>query len=120
MTEKDLCESYGTHYQENKERLEEMIVEASGLSELFKALADETRTKILYLLSAGELCVCDLSELLSMSLPAISHHLRLLKLLRLVSYRRDGRQVFYTLADQHVAELIKVAREHFAEGLEQG
>lgn len=96
-----------------------MLLEASGLSELFKALADETRTKILYLLSDGDLCVCELAELLGMSLPAVSHHLRLLKIMRLVSNRRDGRQVFYTLQDEHVADLIRIAREHFAESIGQ-
>ena len=96
-----------------------MLLEASGLSELFKALADETRTKILYLLSDGDLCVCEMAELLGMSLPAVSHHLRLLKIMRLVSNRRDGRQVFYTLQDEHVADLIRIAREHFAESIGQ-
>ncbi|MEE8440640.1 MAG: metalloregulator ArsR/SmtB family transcription factor, partial [Spirochaetia bacterium] len=71
-----------------------MLVEVSGLSELFRALSDETRTKILYLLSEQELCVCDLAHLLETSLPAVSHHLRLLKIMRLVKSRKEGKQVF--------------------------
>jgi ArsR family transcriptional regulator len=88
-------------------------MEVSGLSELFQALADETRTKILYLLARRELCVCDLAYLLDMTLPAVSHHLRLLKTMRLVRTRRDGKQVFYSLDDEHVLSLIQVAREHY-------
>ncbi len=87
-----------------------------GIAELFKALADETRTRILSLLQSGELCVCQIAGSMEMSLPAVSHHLRLLKMMRLVSARRDGRQVYYTLLDQHVADLIRIAREHLHEG----
>jgi len=113
--DRDVCQSWGTGYQEHKEELQQMILAVAGLSELFKALSDETRTKNLYLLSAGERCVCDLSDLLGLSLPAISHHLRLLKMLRLVSYRREGKMAYYRLADDHILQLIKVAQEHYAE-----
>lgn len=92
------------------------MLEVAGLSELFKVLGDETRTKILYLLSLKELCVCDIAGILEMSLPAISHHLRLLKALRLVKYRREGKMVFYSLDDKHIMNLIHEALEHFAEG----
>lgn len=95
--------------------LKEKVLEAAGASELFRALADEMRTKILYLLSQDELCVCDLAELLETSLPAVSHHLRLLKMMRLVRYRRDGRMVYYSLADGHVLDLIRIALAHYAE-----
>lgn len=111
----DICEQFSPHYETRKDRYEAMVLEVSGLSELFKALADETRTRILYLLSEGELCVCDLAAILNMSLPAVSHHLRLLKVMRLVGFRKEGKQVFYHLADEHVLLLIKVALEHFAE-----
>jgi ArsR family transcriptional regulator len=110
----DLCGCYEPH-PEKVTALKERLVEVAGLSELFSALGDEVRTKILYLLSADEMCVCDLAEALDLSLPAISHHLRLLKLLRLVKYRREGKMVYYSLADHHVLELIKVAQEHYAE-----
>lgn len=109
----DVCGEYRVSCAERVEELREMIVETAGLSELFRALADETRTRILYLLSKQELCVCDLAYLLEMSLPAISHHLRLLKIMRLVRTRRSGKQVFYSLEDEHVVSLILTAREHF-------
>ena len=109
----DLCTEYSVNCQDNEVRLRQMIVEVSGLSELFRALSDETRTKILYLLSAHELCVCDIAHLLETSLPAVSHHLRLLKIMRLVKSRKEGKQVFYTLDDEHVISLIRVAQEHF-------
>ena len=96
-------------------QLRRRLLEVAGLSELFQALSDETRTKILYLLSIEELCVHELAEVLELSLPAVSHHLRLLKAMRLVKYRRDGKHVYYRLADQHVLDLVRVAREHFEE-----
>lgn len=109
----DLCNEYTISCQENEEHLQQMITEVSGLSELFRTLADETRTKILYLLSEQDLCVCDLAHLLDASLPAVSHHLRLLKMMRLVRSRRAGKQVFYSLDDEHVLSLIRVAQHHY-------
>ena len=111
----DLCAEYRLTCREDEPRLRGMLPEVAGLSELFRALADETRTRILHLLSARELCVCDLAYLLGMTLPAVSHHLRLLRLLRLVRTRRDGKMVFYALDDDHVLDLIRIAREHFHE-----
>ncbi len=109
----DICSQYGITCRDQAEQLRESLLRVAGLSELFKALADETRTKILYLLTQRELCVCDLAFILDMSLPAVSHHLRLLKTLRLVSTRREGKQVFYSLEDEHVLALIEQAREHY-------
>ena len=80
-------------------------------------MADETRIKILHLLAQEELCVCDLAFLLETSLPAVSHHLRFLRTLNLVRTRREGKQVFYTLADEHVSQLLKTARSHYIEKL---
>lgn len=113
-TQSDLCGCYEPH-QDKVAILKERLVEVAGLSELFAALGVEVRTKILYLLSIEEMCVCDLADALELSLPAISHHLRLLKLLRLVKYRKEGKMVYYSLADDHVLELIKVAQEHYEE-----
>ncbi|HHV94488.1 MAG TPA: winged helix-turn-helix transcriptional regulator [Firmicutes bacterium] len=110
----DICDQYCPN-NPNLDELRDSLLEVAGLSEIFKVLGDETRTKIIYLLSQAELCVCDLAEILEMSLPAVSHHLRLLKTMRLVKYRRDGRQVYYTLDDDHIVNLIREAREHFAE-----
>ena len=89
--------------------------EVVGLAEVFKVLGDETRTKILYLLAEQPLCVCDLAEILEMSLPAISHHLRLLKAMRLVKYAREGKMVYYSLDDEHIMNLIREAQAHLAE-----
>jgi len=113
MAHKELCSGPALSGAETERKLKEMVPEVSGLSELFGALADETRTKILYLLSRQELCVCDLARLLDMSLPAVSHHLRLLKVMRLVRPRRDGKHVFYSLEDEHVLSLILIAKEHY-------
>lgn len=111
----DVCDSYCSGYARGNPRYQELIMEVAGVSEIFKALSDETRTKILYLLADGELCVCDLADILGMTLPAISHHLRLLRTMRLVKFRREGKQAFYSLDDNHVVQLIRVAREHFSE-----
>lgn len=111
----DCCDDFDPSSPAAKEKLRERLVEVAGLSEIFKALGDETRTRILYLLSLQELCVCDIAEVLDMSLPAVSHHLRLLKMLRIVKYRRDGKNVFYSLADDHVVGLIRLAQEHYEE-----
>ncbi len=110
----DVCASFDPN-GERVAALRERLVEVAGLSELFQALADETRTKILYLLASDELCVCDLAAILDLSLPAVSHHLRLLKTMRLVKYRREGKNVYYSLADEHVLRLIQVAQEHYEE-----
>lgn len=93
----------------------------SSVAEIFRALADETRVRIVYALSQSELCVCDLAELCGMSAPAVSHHLRTLRQTRLVKTRREGRYTYYTLADQHVASLIATTVEHVREeGNEHG
>lgn len=109
----DMCTELGITCRDTEQELRDRLVDVAGLSELFRALSDETRTKILYLLARQELCVCDLAHLLDMTLPAVSHHLRLLRTMRLVRSRRAGKQVFYTLDDDHVLSLIEVAREHY-------
>ena len=109
----DICSELGITCHATEHELRERILDVAGLSELFRAMSDETRTKILYLLAQQELCVCDLAHLLEITLPAVSHHLRLLRAMRLVRSRRDGKQVFYALDDDHVLSLIEVAREHY-------
>jgi len=111
----DLCDGFCPS-SGNIEQLREKVLEVAGLSEIFKVLGDETRTKILYLLSEQKLCVCDIAVILDMSLPAVSHHLRLLKAFRLVKYAREGKMVYYSLDDQHILNLIREAQDHFAEG----
>ncbi len=85
------------------------------VAELFKVFGDSTRTSILSALSMGELCVGDLSELLNMSVSAISHQLRILKSSKLVRARRNGKEVYYSLADNHVVQILNMAREHVEE-----
>jgi ArsR family transcriptional regulator len=86
-------------------------------TEIFSALADSTRLKILTALMSGELCVCELQEVCGVSQSAVSHQLRLLRDRGLVRARRDGQRSLYWLADDHVSELISVGIEHAIEGL---
>ncbi|QGY40673.1 metalloregulator ArsR/SmtB family transcription factor [Pseudodesulfovibrio cashew] len=85
------------------------------MAELFKALGDYTRVRILYALSIHELCVCALAEVLDMSQSAISHQLRLLRAAKLVRYRKEGKNVFYALDDDHVRNLVTQGLEHIHE-----
>lgn len=85
------------------------------LSEFFKVFGDSTRIKILYVLSQSEMCVCDIAKLLQMGQSAISHQLRLLKQMRLVSFRREGKAVFYRLADSHIQTILAQGMEHISE-----
>ena len=85
------------------------------LAELFKIFGDSTRIKILYVLFESEMCVCDIAKLLGMTQSAISHQLRSLKQSKLVKYRREGKTVFYALADGHVRTILGQGMEHIAE-----
>ena len=85
------------------------------LAELFKIFGDSTRIKILYVLIGSEMCVCDIAQLLGMNQSAISHQLRVLKQSKLVKFRRDGKTVFYSLADAHVRTILNQGMEHIAE-----
>ena len=86
-----------------------------NLSELFKIFGDNTRIRILYALSVSEMCVCDLAKVLGMTQSAISHQLRILKQAQLIKYRRDGKTIFYSLADDHVSTIINQGMEHVQE-----
>ena len=85
------------------------------MSELFKAFADSTRIKILYLLFEEEHCVGDIAEDVGVSQSAISHQLKLLRYMKLVKSRREGKTVYYDLADDHVKTIINMAKEHLEE-----
>ena len=85
------------------------------LAELFKVFGDSTRIKIWYVLFQSEMCVCDIAQLLNMSQSAISHQLRVLKQAQLVKYRREGKTVFYSLADAHVNTILNQGLEHIEE-----
>ena len=85
------------------------------LAELYKIFGDSTRIKILYVLFESEMCVCDIAQLLNMTQSAISHQLRILKQSQLVKNRRDGKTVFYSLADGHVRTILDQGMEHIIE-----
>ena len=89
--------------------------ELYDLAELFKVFGDSTRIRILFVLFEAEVCVCDLAEALNMTQSAISHQLKILKQSKLVVGRREGKQVFYSLADDHVRTIIDQGREHIEE-----
>jgi DNA-binding transcriptional ArsR family regulator len=82
------------------------------MTELFKAFADGSRLRILWALRHGEMCVCDLAAFLQISESAVSHQLRLLRTMRLVSNRRDGVVLYYRLNDEHIEQLLQVALAH--------
>ena len=89
--------------------------ELDDLAELFKVFGDSTRIRILFVLFEAEVCVCDLATVLNMTQSAISHQLRILKANKLVNSRREGKSVFYSLADGHVRTIIAQGREHIEE-----
>lgn len=89
--------------------------ELYDLAELFKVFGDSTRIRILYVLFEAEVCVCDLAKALNMTQSAISHQLRILKQNKLVKSRREGKSIFYSLADGHVRTIIAQGREHIEE-----
>lgn len=88
---------------------------AQQMAEVFGVLADTNRLRLLSALLSQELCVCDLAALTKMTDSAVSHQLRLLKAMRLVSYRREGRNVYYRLADSHIINLYRSVLEHLDE-----
>ena len=92
----------------NKETMER-------IAELFKAFADPTRVQILSNLVERELCVTDISEAVELSQSAVSHQLRILKQMHLVKYRRDGKNLWYSLADDHVLTILQMGLEHVLE-----
>ncbi|MFD3005410.1 ArsR/SmtB family transcription factor [Thermus tengchongensis] len=115
---KAVCGVYEIH-PERVEKARAALPKEGVLQEavlLLKALADPTRMRLLLALkAAGELCVCDLALLAGVSVSAVSHQLRLLRQARLVAFRREGKQVYYHLADHHVERLLEGALEHALE-----
>lgn len=86
-----------------------------NLAQTFKALADTSRVKMIYALLVGEFCVGDLAQAVGLSVSATSHHLGLLRSMRLVKYRKDGKLVYYSLDDEHVERLFHEGLEHLKE-----
>lgn len=89
--------------------------ELNRLCEAFGILSDSTRIKIIFALSRKELCVCDISNLLNVSISAVSHQLRVLRNSRLVKYRKQGKMVFYSLDDKHISALFNEGLKHIRE-----
>ncbi|MDQ0219962.1 ArsR family transcriptional regulator [Peribacillus cavernae] len=113
MKHKDICEV--TCVDEKKvKRVKESISQqdTKTVSQLFKALSDDTRIKIAFALTEEELCVCDVANIVGCTTATASHHLRLLRNLGLAKYRKEGKLVFYSLDDDHVKQLIQVAFAH--------
>ena len=89
--------------------------EVYDLSDFFKVISDSTRTRIIWALDQHEMCVCDLAALLNITKSAISHQLRALRQSNLVSFRREGKVIFYSLADEHVKAVFEMGLEHIRE-----
>ena len=117
MGQDDVCQ-IKTINKEKVERVKKHLMEEKiflEISETFKTLGDKTRVKILHALSKEELCVCDISAVIQMSMSLISHQLRILRDKKLVKYRKQGKTVYYSLDDEHVVQLLKMAYEHVVE-----
>ena len=113
----ELCEATEIHEDLLKVVRDTMPEETElyDLAELFKVFGDSTRVRILFVLVEAQVCVCDLAQALGMTQSAISHQLRILKQNKLVKSRREGKSVFYSLADDHVRTIIEMGREHIEE-----
>lgn len=119
MEQRDLpcCEESRVHL-DAVERVRELLPPDEtlyDLAELFKIFGDSTRVKILYALLEGELCVCDIAKLMEVTQSAVSHQLRVLKASKLVKFRREGKTVYYSLADEHVIRILSQGMEHITE-----
>lgn len=111
------CDFVHVH-EETVERVQSQMPDAEELQDLadfFKIFGDHTRIRILYVLFQSEMCVCDLAQALDMTQSAISHQLRVLKQMKLVSNRREGKTVFYSLADGHIKTIMNQGMEHIRE-----
>lgn len=116
-TKLEVCDVTQVH-QEILKKVQQNMPEEDvlyNLTELFRIFGDSTRIRILYALFESEMCVCDIAELLGMTQSAISHQLRALKNARLVKSRRDGKTVYYYLADDHVKTIIHQGLDHVTE-----
>ncbi len=111
------CEFLCVHQDTVKKVREQMPCDETlyDLAELFRIFGDSTRIKILFALFEAELCVCDISTLLGVSQTAVSHQLRILKANKLVNPRKEGKNIFYSLADDHVRTIVGMGIEHIEE-----
>lgn len=112
-----ICEEHGIH-QDIIEKVSKVMPDEAVLydaAELLKVFGDSTRIRIIFVLCQSEMCVCDIAGLLGMTQSAISHQLRVLKQARLVASRREGKAIFYSIADSHVKTIFYHAMEHVME-----
>ncbi|MFN3821312.1 MAG: ArsR/SmtB family transcription factor [bacterium] len=117
----DQCEVFKIHPQK-LERIQNSLLPGKVLSRMgriFKILSDPTRLRIIVALSKEELCVCDISTFVRQSISSVSHHLKALRDLNLVKFHRQGKMIYYTLADPHINSLITLAQEHAQEEIVQ-
>ena len=118
MAEKQpICECDNIHEEVVADVRGKMLTQEDyqNLASLFKMVGDPTRVRILHALNLGEMCVCDLAALLGVTKSAVSHQLKALRLSNLVKFRREGQNVYYALADDHVKEIIDMGLEHLFE-----
>ncbi|MFF2796161.1 ArsR/SmtB family transcription factor [Lysinibacillus xylanilyticus] len=117
---KEVCEI--THVDEEAViKVQQQMPDLSGVAKFLKALSDETRLKIAFALTVkDELCVCDVASIIGSSVATASHHLRYLKDNNLAKSNRKGKQMYYSLADEHVYQIVTVAYEHVKEGIANG
>nr|WP_318279625.1 metalloregulator ArsR/SmtB family transcription factor [Lentibacillus cibarius] len=114
-TNKDTCDTF-CYDEALVERMQPEVEKVNGVELIFKALSDATRMKIAYALTLeDELCVCDVANIIGSTTATASHHLRLLRNMKLAKYRKEGKLVFYSLADNHVHQLVSIALLHAKE-----
>jgi DNA-binding transcriptional ArsR family regulator len=118
VTTSDSCEVHAVDPAKVKKTREKLLDDQvyASLAETFGALADSNRAKIIYSLAEQELCVCDIACVVGISESAVSQHLRILRTLRLVKQRKEGRMMYYSLNDDHIRTLLTVCLEHASHG----
>ncbi len=117
MNKEYICDCNSIHNEAVEMAQNKMIDEDTfdKLIEFYKVIADSTRSKILFVLEKHEMCVCDIAYSLGMSKSLISHQLKILKEKNIVSYRKEGKEVYYTLADEHIRDIFNIGLEHIEE-----
>jgi DNA-binding transcriptional ArsR family regulator len=113
----DSCSTFIVHEEQVKKAGTDLLsgITSLNMADFFKILGDNTRIMILSALSKTELCVCDICSLLNMHQSAVSHQLKILRLSRLIKSRKEGRMVYYSLADHHIEDIFRFAKEHVSE-----
>ena len=117
MEQQPVCECEIIHEDVVRDVRKQVLDQESyiTLATLFKLFGDSTRIRILHALEQHELCVCDLAALLGVTKSAVSHQLKSLRIARLVTYRKEGQNVYYSLADDHVKRILDLGYEHISE-----